>query len=78
MRVAAIGSRRFACAVGVLALAAACGARTSGAPTSPAPVTGSPPVRVLVLTATAGFRHDAIPTARQVLSALAASSGASR
>jgi type 1 glutamine amidotransferase len=30
---------------------------------------------VLVLTATAGFRHDSIDTARQVLSSLAASSG---
>lgn len=29
--------------------------------------------RVLMLTATAGFRHDSIPTARQVMSSLAAS-----
>ena len=33
------------------------------------------PVRVLMLTATAGFRHDSIETARQVLAGLAATSG---
>jgi type 1 glutamine amidotransferase len=33
------------------------------------------PIRVLMLTATAGFRHDSIPTARQVMSDLAASTG---
>jgi type 1 glutamine amidotransferase len=41
-----------------------------------APATPSDsPVRVLVLTATAGFRHDSISTATQVLTSLAASSG---
>jgi type 1 glutamine amidotransferase len=49
---------------------------SSSSPTQP-PVT--PPsagaIRVLVLTATAGFRHDSITTARQVLTNLAASSG---
>ena len=43
----------------------------SSTPTQPTP-TGSP-VRVLMLTATAGFRHDAIDTARQVMTGLAAS-----
>ena len=33
----------------------------------------SPPLRILMLTATAGFRHDSIATARQVMAALAAS-----
>jgi type 1 glutamine amidotransferase len=33
------------------------------------------PVRMLMLTATAGFRHDSINTARQVMPALASSSG---
>jgi uncharacterized protein len=58
-------------------LLSACG---SQAPTSPATVALPPPAasgraRVLMLTATAGFRHDSIPTARQVMSDLAASSG---
>jgi hypothetical protein len=34
------------------------------------------PVRVLMVTATAGFRHDSISTARQVMAALASQSGA--
>jgi type 1 glutamine amidotransferase len=47
----------------------ACG----GMPTMP---TSQPtPVRVLMVTATAGFRHDSIATARQVLSTLGAQSG---
>jgi type 1 glutamine amidotransferase len=59
-------------------LAAAC----SGASPTPTPAgTTQPtpsgtPVRVLMLTATRGFRHDSIPVARDVMSALAASSGA--
>ena len=40
-------------------------------PTEPAPAN---PARVLMLTATAGFRHDSIATARQVMANLAASS----
>jgi type 1 glutamine amidotransferase len=60
---------RFA-AVATLVLAVGCGANPPG-PSPP----GSDPVRVLLLTATAGFRHDSIDTARQVLSSLAASSG---
>ncbi len=36
---------------------------------------GGPAVRVLMLTATAGFRHDSIATARQVMAGLGASSG---
>lgn len=40
------------------------------APTSPTPANPGPAVRVLMLTATAGFRHDSISTARDVMSGL--------
>ena len=51
---------------------------SSGLPASPTAVTQPPgpagvTPRVLMVTATAGFRHDSIPTARQVMAALAAS-----
>jgi type 1 glutamine amidotransferase len=59
-----------ALAAAALALAIGCGADRTG-PSPPA--TG--PIRLLVVTATAGFRHDSIDTAKQVLSLLAASSG---
>lgn len=36
------------------------------------------PTRVLMLTATRGFRHDSIPAAREVMTTLAASTGAFR
>ena len=39
-----------------------------------APVTGGP-IRVLMVTATAGFRHDSISTAEAVMTALSASAG---
>ena len=42
------------------------------------PESGSAPVRVLMLTATAGFRHDSIATARQVVTSLGTASGFSR
>jgi type 1 glutamine amidotransferase len=62
----------------LLAIAvAACGC-SSGGPTSPTPSDPTPqgsPIRVLMLTATAGFRHDSIGTARQVLASLAATGG---
>ena len=64
-------------AVFALWLATGCsGASPSGTPggmTQPSP-TGTP-VRVLMLTATRGFRHDSIPVARDVMSTLAATSG---
>jgi len=47
---------------------------TAPSPTDPGPA-GVTPIRVLMLTATAGFRHDAIPTARQVMTSMAASAG---
>ena len=48
---------------------AAVSCSASRAPASPSDRTS--PIRVLMLTATAGFRHDSIATARQVMSALA-------
>ena len=47
--------------------------RPAGSATPTQPSAGTP-ARVLMLTATAGFRHDSIATARQVMSALATSS----
>jgi type 1 glutamine amidotransferase len=41
------------------------------APTSPGSPPAAAPIRVLMLTATAGFRHDSIPAARQVMTELA-------
>jgi type 1 glutamine amidotransferase len=43
-----------------------------GGPTEPSSRLRTSPVRVLMLTATAGFRHDSIPAARQAMSTLAA------
>src|SRR5688572_32929196 len=56
-----------------LACSIACKEATTESPTAPTPT--GPTVRVLMLTATAGFRHDAIDTARSVLTSLAAPSG---
>jgi type 1 glutamine amidotransferase len=50
-------------------LVVAAGCSSSDTPSSPGTATG-PPVRVLMLTATAGFRHDSIPVARQVMASL--------
>jgi type 1 glutamine amidotransferase len=52
-------------------LVLATGCSSSKTPASPGAPTG-PPTRVLMLTATAGFRHDSIPTARQVMATLSA------
>ena len=63
-------------ALGALLLAGACSSEPS--PAGPSPVVRPPalpgmaPVRVLMVTATAGFRHDSIDTARQVMASLAA------
>jgi uncharacterized protein len=63
-------------ALAVILLALACS--SGGSATEPSSV-GQPPAagqgaaRVLMLTATAAFRHDSIPTARQVMAAMAAS-----
>ncbi len=64
-----------ACGLLVSLLLAAWACSKSPASPSQVPGNGIPPVRVLMLTATAGFRHDSIPTAREVVSALASSSG---
>jgi type 1 glutamine amidotransferase len=42
----------------------------------PQPTTPATPIRVLMLTATRGFRHDSIPVARDVMIGLATSTGA--
>ena len=44
-------------------------------PNGPQSVSQGSPIRVMMLTATRGFRHDSIPAARDVMSALALSSG---
>ena len=57
-------------AVGVLS--GGCGTgQTARDPTQPAPVPGQSPVRVLMVTATAGFRHDSISAARESVASLA-------
>ena len=59
--------------VGALLIVGACASDQNPmaqAPASPSP-SGSAPIRVLMLTATAGFRHDSIPAARQVMTELA-------
>jgi uncharacterized protein len=66
--------RQVALAI-VIAVAAACGSSAPTTPAAPTPVAAGPVVRVLMLTATAGFRHDAIDTARTVLASLASSGG---
>jgi uncharacterized protein len=53
---------------------------SDSAPSSPTPNTQraltGPPIRVLMVTATFGFRHDSIATAKEVMASLAATSGA--
>ncbi len=57
----------------LLALAViACGDTPTAPPVTPP---AGAPVRVLMLTATAGFRHDAIDTARTVMTSLASAQG---
>jgi type 1 glutamine amidotransferase len=63
---------------GLLLVCLACSSQPSppANPVIPSGPSGSTAVRVLMLTATAGFRHDSIATARQVLTGLGTSSGA--
>jgi type 1 glutamine amidotransferase len=57
-------------------LLAACKTDAPSAPSSTVPpALSGPPIRVLMVTATFGFRHDSITTAREVLASLAASTG---
>jgi len=73
----ALTTARTVIALFALWLATACSGAsqtpTLGGPTQPS--ASGTPVRVLMLTATRGFRHDSIPVARDVMAALAASSG---
>jgi len=60
---------RQVCVAAILALVVGC-----NGPTTPTPRASQPdaaPLRVLMLTATAGFRHDSISTAREVMNTLA-------
>jgi type 1 glutamine amidotransferase len=52
-----------------------CGTPAAPAPGTPIPEAGTSPIRVLAVTATAGFRHASIPTARQTLASMAADTG---
>jgi uncharacterized protein len=66
----------MAAAIGVVLLAVACDSRRAPAAPDPVgePTPGTQPAaRVLMLTTTAGFRHDAIPVAQQVMATLATS-----
>ena len=69
---------RTACSITALVLAClSCSSEPDGTSNPATPSNPSAqPIRVLILTATAGFRHDSIGAARQSLSSLAASSGA--
>ena len=64
----------------VLVLAVGCGGGYSSPPAgqpgpSPSPGPSATPLRVLMLTATAGFRHGSIDTARQTLTTLGTRTG---
>jgi type 1 glutamine amidotransferase len=57
---------------GLFVVLIACGSeRQPTAPGSVTPPGGTASIRVLMLTATAGFRHDAIPAARSVMNSVA-------
>jgi type 1 glutamine amidotransferase len=68
---------RARCAPLILSIVvAACSSSESPtAPTSVSPPSGRVPLRVLMLTTTAAFRHESIPAARQAMASLAASTG---
>jgi len=71
------GSRVLSLVAAILALgAAACSSgpsASSSPPTSPSPSPAVTPIHVLMITATAGFRHDSIAAARELLLSLPAS-----
>ena len=52
-----------------------CSSESPRSSTSPDATPGGSRIRVIVLTATRGFRHDSIPVARDALTAMAASTG---
>jgi type 1 glutamine amidotransferase len=67
---------RAACGFVLVLACTACSGGSNPSPTGPSGPPGSAaPVRVLMLTATAGFRHDSISTARQVMTTLGATTG---
>jgi type 1 glutamine amidotransferase len=69
---------RATCGLAFAALLSGFACASPKTPTTPSamnPAPTGPPIRVLMLTATAGFRHDSIATARQVMAGLAASTG---
>jgi len=59
--------------VGAIALFALAGC-SGDQPAAPAPAGGTP-IRVLMVTATAGFRHDSIPAARETMTAVGNATG---
>jgi type 1 glutamine amidotransferase len=75
-----VGRSRASAAIVIATLLAGCGQASAPAlpsattpPSSPAPTVA--PVRVLMITATAAFRHESIPAARNAVAALAAGGG---
>ncbi|HEY7500529.1 MAG TPA: ThuA domain-containing protein [Vicinamibacterales bacterium] len=67
---------RTACAaLSALMLGCSSSSSSTTAPGTPNNPPGMSPVRVLMLTATAGFRHDSISTARQVMTTMGATTG---
>ena len=72
----AFGSLRRAGVVGLVVILGACSPeRISTAPDETTLPETRGPIRVLMVTATAGFRHDSIPAAEAVMTALSASAG---
>ena len=69
--------RRIALALIAAWMCAGCSGdeRPAPAPVVTQPASQAAPIRVLMLTATLGFRHDSIPAARDAMNAMAASSG---
>lgn len=67
-------TRRVLACLGILLVAVACSSDKSSTAPSPT-IVGGTPIRVLMLTATAGFRHDSIAAARQVMTNLGAGTG---
>src|SRR5215218_7629477 len=63
--------------VALLLLTGCSGSSPAGPAASPAPLAqpGAAPARVLMVTATAGFRHDSIAVARQAVTVLGSASG---
>lgn len=53
----------------------ACGSPATPTQPPPTPGGGVTPARVLLFTATTGYRHDSIATAKQVMTTLATSTG---